>query len=590
MNLMDLMGLQAAQQGGGLQNLPMGQRAGLAMFGIGDILRGGSGTGAITMGSAFLGNQQEREKEEQARKAQEAADAQWGSLSGMLSGGQRYGGGTPPFNPVKTPTEPQVIGAETRAALGFPNYTPGDKESFVTAMWPHAQRVASETGLDPRLVIAQAAQETGWGKNAPNNNFFGIKSHDRSDGARLSTKEHVNGQDVTIQDSFRTYGGMGESAADYAQFLKENPRYRSMLSSPDLDGQVAALGQSGYATDPNYASSVGSIARSIGAPDTRTAQAGATDAPPPPPGLLPPQSVAGLEAILTNPNQPPERQKLAEMHLRRHYDAVNTQYTQQTQAQIGGAELPAAVLELQWRAEQAGLQPGTPEYQSFVLNGGGDPATYRALDMQARAAGLQPGTPRYEQFMASRGAYEQGYGRTTGQNVAEIETGGQAAATVAEGTERGKAAATAASELAEMQRNMPSLLTVADQLDDLAGMATYTKAGVLADETRKQLGMPPSEGAVARAEYIAVVDNQVLPLLRQTFGAAFTAKEGDTLRATLGDPDKSPSEKRAVLRSFIAQKERDLAARIGGTPTEATEGGDFRFENDAQRSLYEKYQ
>ena len=45
-----------------------------------------------------------------------------------------------------------------------------------------------------------------------------------------------------------------------------------------------------------------------------------------------------------------------------------------------------------------------------------------------------------------------------------------------------------------------------------------------------------------------------MPLLRQTFGAAFTEKEGQSLRNTLGDPNKSPEEKNAVLRSFIAAK------------------------------------
>lgn len=36
-------------------------------------------------------------------------------------------------------------------------------------------------------------------------------------------------------------------------------------------------------------------------------------------------------------------------------------------------ELPADVLELQWRAENAGLVPGTPEYQDFIRTGGSGP-------------------------------------------------------------------------------------------------------------------------------------------------------------------------------------------------------------------------
>lgn len=139
----------------------------------------------------------------------------------------------------------------------------GDKDAFIKAMMPHAMRVAKATGLDPRLVIAQSALETGWGKSAPNNNFFGIKSHGRAGGANMATTEYVDGKPVTITDSFRGYADMGESADDYASFLKTNPRYKDLLSAKDLDAQLAALGKSGYATDPNYSRTVGMIARGI---------------------------------------------------------------------------------------------------------------------------------------------------------------------------------------------------------------------------------------------------------------------------------------------------------------------------------------
>jgi hypothetical protein len=228
------------------------------------------------------------------------------------------------------------------------------------------------------------------------------------------------------------------------------------------------------------------------------------------------------------------------------------------------SSVPAAIQELDLRAKAAGLTEGTPEYQSFMLNGGADPATFRALDMQAQAAGLVEGTPEYQEFMATRGAGQAASAKTTATNIANVETGGEAARVKAAGTAQGKQDVVSGSELAEMQRNLPGLLAVTAQLEVLADKATYTKAGQLANEARKQLGLGTSEGAVARAEYIAMVDNQVLPLLRQTFGAAFTAKEGESLRATLGDPDKSPAEKKAVLNAFIEQKKRDLEAR-GGT-------------------------
>lgn len=201
-----------------------------------------------------------------------------------------------------------------------------------------------------------------------------------------------------------------------------------------------------------------------------------------------------------------------------------------------------------------------------MLNGGGEPSNFRALHLQAQAANLEPGSDEYAEFMATRGAGLAAGAKQTATNVANMATGGAAAREVAAGSARGKAEVSESAEVREMARNMPGLLATIEELETLADKATYTWAGLAANEANKQLGREPSEGAIARASYIAVVDNQVLPLLRQTFGAAFTAKEGDTLRATLGDANNSPAEKKAVLSAFIAQKERDLRARGGVMP------------------------
>ena len=217
------------------------------------------------------------------------------------------------------------------------------------------------------------------------------------------------------------------------------------------------------------------------------------------------------------------------------------------QTAITGGGDPTAIRSLRMQAADAGLVPGTPEYQEFMLYEGGAPSNFRALDMQARAAGYEPGTPDYERFMASRGAFE----KTA-----------QAAQATAETAE--------AQQLIEMTRNLPGLYDVVDELSALADVATYTAAGRAADELAKQAGMPASEGAQARAAYIATVDNQVLPLLRQTFGAAFTAEEGDRLRATLGDENASPDEKKATLNAFIRQKQREVVTLGGALPERPT--------------------
>jgi len=137
------------------------------------------------------------------------------------------------------------------------------QQAFVDLLMPHAIQAAARTGVDPRIIIGQAAIETGWGRHAPNNNYFGIKSHGQSGGAAMGTTEYVNGQPVRITDSFRQYASPGDSVAGYADFLLQNPRYRSMMAAQGIDAQLQELGRSGYATDPNYANPVGSIARQI---------------------------------------------------------------------------------------------------------------------------------------------------------------------------------------------------------------------------------------------------------------------------------------------------------------------------------------
>lgn len=142
----------------------------------------------------------------------------------------------------------------------------------------------------------------------------------------------------------------------------------------------------------------------------------------------------------------------------------------------------------------------------------------------------------------------------------------QAAFDTATGTGLGKANAENIAAFESMNSKLPGLKTVVDELNDLSEIATYTAAGQALDTVRRETGMPTSEGALARTKYIAMVDNQVLPLLRDTFGAAFTVKEGESLRATLGDPNKSPKEKQAVLEAFIEQKVRDVQAMENRIP------------------------
>ena len=136
------------------------------------------------------------------------------------------------------------------------------------------------------------------------------------------------------------------------------------------------------------------------------------------------------------------------------------------------------------------------------------------------------------------------------------------------------------STLRNLESNLPVLYDVVGNLKELGRVATYTKAGRAYDAVARELGFKVPEGATARAKYIATVDNEILPLLKATFGAAFTQKEGESLKATLGDPNLSPEEKNAQLDAFIEQKER----QVQGLRDKAAEQGAVDDEYEALKA------
>jgi flagellar protein FlgJ len=142
-------------------------------------------------------------------------------------------------------------------------------EAFVAKVWPHAQKVGRELGVDPRAIVAQTALETGWGRSTITahgqtaNNYFGIKATGGWRGASVATdtQEFADGAFRTERAAFRAYDGVEQSFRDYAALLKRSPRYASALNAgDDIRGFAAALQRGGYATDPAYARKIEAIA------------------------------------------------------------------------------------------------------------------------------------------------------------------------------------------------------------------------------------------------------------------------------------------------------------------------------------------
>lgn len=109
--------------------------------------------------------------------------------------------------------------------------------------------------------------------------------------------------------------------------------------------------------------------------------------------------------------------------------------------------------------------------------------------------------------------------------------------------------------------NLPTLETMVGELDALADKGTHTTLGRIADTILKEGFDKTSSGALASAAYQAKVNQNLLPLLRQTLGAAFTEKDREELIKTLGDPYATPAIKKDTLKSFITNKQREIESK-----------------------------
>lgn len=132
------------------------------------------------------------------------------------------------------------------------------KEQFIASLVPVAKEEQQRYGVLASITLAQAALESDWGKSelsAKYNNLFGIKS---TNGSLMTTKEYVDGQWITIKDTFAVYSSWDESVRAHTQLFVSGTdwnkaHYQTVLTATDYTQAAQALQDQGYATDPNYA-------------------------------------------------------------------------------------------------------------------------------------------------------------------------------------------------------------------------------------------------------------------------------------------------------------------------------------------------
>lgn len=158
----------------------------------------------------------------------------------------------------KAPVVNQVAGKKASVST--------TQENFVMMLKPHAEKAAAELNINPDVLIAQVALETGWGKHVihdrnGNNSFnlFNIKAGGQwqGDKVNVNTLEYRNGIAAQEKSDFRKYQSYADSFSDYVRLMKNNSRYEKALAAGGNSSAYAeALQSAGYATDPEYAQKI----------------------------------------------------------------------------------------------------------------------------------------------------------------------------------------------------------------------------------------------------------------------------------------------------------------------------------------------
>jgi len=158
-------------------------------------------------------------------------------------------------------------------------------QEFVDAFLPFAKETEAKTGISAIAVLAQAALESGWGAMAIGNMFFGVKASKNTPDDKkqlITTTEYSKRNDLKfpeiisitqqpngnykyrIKDWFRKYDSPEESFTDHTKFFLDNPRYSEAVKvGNDCNAFIDAIAAAGYATDPNYASLLKGVAKSV---------------------------------------------------------------------------------------------------------------------------------------------------------------------------------------------------------------------------------------------------------------------------------------------------------------------------------------
>lgn len=118
------------------------------------------------------------------------------------------------------------------------------------------------SGIPWQLTIAQWADESGWGKDSPGNNCFGIKPYPHCYGVQyFPTKEYVNGVEQSFTLAFATFPTLADCFIKHGELISQGAPYAAAMKKWKADPKrtpcsLAKLIGPIYATDPTYATTL----------------------------------------------------------------------------------------------------------------------------------------------------------------------------------------------------------------------------------------------------------------------------------------------------------------------------------------------
>jgi hypothetical protein len=129
------------------------------------------------------------------------------------------------------------------------------QQAFIDEVARGAMATQRRYGVPAAVTIAQAIDESGWGRSAlavNGHNLFGIKGTGPAGSQSLATQEYENGHWVTIQAPFRAYHNFAESIEDHGELLATSGHYTLAMANRGNPDAFANALTGVYATNPRY--------------------------------------------------------------------------------------------------------------------------------------------------------------------------------------------------------------------------------------------------------------------------------------------------------------------------------------------------